>query len=211
MLQTLWPPCKWYLNLNDKNDTNVSKYKFICQKTSLSTKPRIRTGNTWWKLNWTKWPINEVEVQRTNGGLTWNQRNRRGKNLSFLTCLVHHRGIKGYLFKKNTKPFHFIPTKTLTNFQCTELEKPNSLLHRRIIHRGKSKTSGPELAIYLHLKDKGHTFEDNEIYILERRNMVWERHQRSHTCPSRKPFPQQRLGPQAQSVSMVPFNPSPGG
>lgn len=140
MLQTLWPPCKWYLNLNNKNDTNVSKYKFICQKTSLSTKPRIRTGNTWWKLNWTKWPINEVEVQRTNGGLTWNQRNRRGKNLSFLTCLVHHRGVKGYLFKKNTKPFHFIPTKTLTNFQCTELEKPNSLLHRGIIQKQNLRT-----------------------------------------------------------------------
>lgn len=49
-------------------------------------------------------------------------------------------------------------------------------LHKRVSQHRSVKTSGPESAVLLHLKDKGHIFKDNKVH-----NFVWKRSERSYT------------------------------
>uniref|UniRef100_A0A3Q1INW1 Small nuclear RNA activating complex, polypeptide 4 n=1 Tax=Anabas testudineus TaxID=64144 RepID=A0A3Q1INW1_ANATE len=48
-------------------------------------------------------------------------------------------------------------------------------LHRRMAQHRRSNTSGPESAVYLHLKDKGHSFEDCDVKILDKEDKWFER------------------------------------
>ena len=41
-------------------------------------------------------------------------------------------------------------------------------------HR-RANSSGKDSAVYLHLKDKGHSFDDHNVHILDRENMWFER------------------------------------
>lgn len=44
--------------------------------------------------------------------------------------------------------------------------------------------------IYLYLENKGHLFNDNDVCILERGRMVYERCQNCHLCSNGETFPQ---------------------
>ena len=55
--------------------------------------------------------------------------------------------------------------------ECSELYigETKQPLHRR------SNITGPESAVYLHLKEKGHSFEDIDVHILDREDRWFER------------------------------------
>ena len=61
--------------------------------------------------------------------------------------------------------------------ECSELyvgetEQP---LHRRMAQHRRIKTTGPESAVYLHLKEKEHSFEDINVHILDKEDRWFER------------------------------------
>ncbi|KAJ0057566.1 hypothetical protein NL108_009329 [Boleophthalmus pectinirostris] len=72
-------------------------------------------------------------------------------------------------------------SNVLYSIQCSEdcseryIGETKQLLHKRMYqHRGES-SSGPQSAVYLHLKAMGHSFEDSEVQILAREKNLFER------------------------------------
>ena len=54
--------------------------------------------------------------------------------------------------------------------ECSELYigETKQQLHQRMAQHRRAKASGQDSAVYLHLKDKGHSFEDSQVRILDR-------------------------------------------
>ena len=48
-------------------------------------------------------------------------------------------------------------------------------LHKRMAQHRRATTSGQDSAVHLHLKDKGHSFEDSNVRILAREDRWFER------------------------------------
>ena len=56
---------------------------------------------------------------------------------------------------------------------CTgETKQP---LNRRMVQRKRDNNSEPDLAVYLHLKGKGHSFKDEDVHILDKEERWFER------------------------------------
>ena len=98
------------------------------------------------------------------------------------------------IFNKHSIPVHFKPTNTLKQrlvhpkdrtshalknnlvyeVQCSEectdlyIGETKQPLNRRMAQHRRANSSGPASAVYLHLKEETHSFEDKDVHILDR-------------------------------------------
>ncbi len=61
--------------------------------------------------------------------------------------------------------------------ECTDLYigETKQPLHKRMAQHRRANSSGQDSAVYLHLKDRGHSFEDQQVHILDREDGRFER------------------------------------
>ncbi|XP_038148866.1 uncharacterized protein LOC119788543, partial [Cyprinodon tularosa] len=105
------------------------------------------------------------------------------------------------IFSKHKIPVHFKPNQTLKQrlvhpkdktprpnmsgvvyaVQCSEecsdlyIRETKQPLHRRMAQHRRAAASGQDSAVHLHLVDKGHSFEDQNVHILDKENRWFER------------------------------------
>ncbi|KAM4589401.1 uncharacterized protein V3H82_003528 isoform 2-T2 [Fundulus diaphanus] len=105
------------------------------------------------------------------------------------------------IFSKHKIPVHFKPNRTLRQrlvhpkdktpkpkmsgvvyaVQCSEecsdlyIGETKQPLHRRMAQHRRATSSGQDSAVHLHLKDKGHSFEDQNVHILDKEDRWFER------------------------------------
>ncbi|XP_050924570.1 uncharacterized protein LOC127140827 [Lates calcarifer] len=105
------------------------------------------------------------------------------------------------IFNKHSIPVYFKPGNTLKqrlvhpkdrtphthksnlvyavqcNEECNDLYigETKQPLHKRMAQHRRANSSGLDSAVYLHLKEKTHSFEDNKVHILDREDRWFER------------------------------------
>ncbi|KAM4585669.1 uncharacterized protein V3H82_004644 [Fundulus diaphanus] len=105
------------------------------------------------------------------------------------------------IFSKHKIPVHFKPNRTLRQrlvhpkdktpkpkmsgvvyaVQCSEecsdlyIGETKQPLHRRMAQHRRATSSGQDSAVHQHLKDKGHSFEDQNVHILDKEDRWFER------------------------------------
>ena len=74
-------------------------------------------------------------------------------------------------------------------------------LHKNMAQHRRASSSGPDSAVHLHLKEKGHS-EDSNVHVLHREDRWFERG--SHLCQTGKTIFEQRRWPQVSPSQHLP-------
>ncbi|XP_062907927.1 uncharacterized protein LOC134348437 [Mobula hypostoma] len=80
---------------------------------------------------------------------------------------------KKLVYPKDPTPKHKqsnIVNAIQSNENCTDvyISETKQLLHKQMAQQRRANSSGQDLAVYLYLKDKGRSFDDNNMHILHR-------------------------------------------
>jgi len=59
--------------------------------------------------------------------------------------------------------------------ECADLEEKKQQLHKHMAQHKRATSSGQDSAVHLHLKEKGHSFKDSNVHILDREDIGFER------------------------------------